>query len=214
MRPIFLLSLTPYPGVIHLPLLTIKTLRPKIDFARYDLIIATSKQVFTALDGIDTTWKERPVLAISQKTAEAAEAAGAAVIDVATGYGDALFALIKERYADKRLLYPRPKVKASDFTDRLRSESIAVDDVVIYETLCDEEALRRAIPEDAILVFTSPSAVQCYRRVQPFHASQQIIAIGSTTAAAFDPGQKILMPKVPSVPHAIELAKSLQGGSG
>jgi uroporphyrinogen-III synthase len=214
MRPIYLLSLTPYPGVTHLPLLTTKTLCPKIDFARYDLIIATSKAVFKALDAIDGSWKKIPVLAISQKTAEAARAAGAVVVDAGEGYGETLYALIKARFAGKRLLYPRAKVKASDFTDRLRSEGVAVDDVVVYETHCDEKTVCQEIPQDAILVFTSPSAVQCYKRVQSFRASQQLIAIGTTTAAAFAPNERVLLPEAPTVRHAIELAKRLQGGSG
>jgi uroporphyrinogen-III synthase len=214
MRPIYLLSLTPYPGVTHLPLLATRTLRPKIDFARYDLIIATSKQVFKALDAIDTGWKQIPVLAVSPKTADAAVAAGAHVVDTGDGYGETLYTLINAKYVDKKLLYPRPKVKASDFTDRLRREGVAVDDVIVYETLCDEKAAECNIPEDAILVFTSPSAVQCYKRVRHFHASQALIAIGSTTAAAFEPEERVHLPKTPTVRHAIELAKSLQEGSG
>jgi uroporphyrinogen-III synthase len=213
-RPIYLLSLTPYAGVTHLPLLVTKTLHPKIDFTRYDFLIATSKQVFKTLDAIDSDWKKLPVVAISQKTADAAVAAGATVVDTGEGYGETLYPLIKAHYAGKRLLYPRPKVKASDFTDRLRSEGVAVDDVVVYETLCNKEALSVAIPEDAILVFTSPSAVQCYRKIRPFHASHALIAIGSTTAAAFEHGQRVLLPKTPTVRDAIELAKSLQEGNG
>ncbi|MDX9967374.1 MAG: uroporphyrinogen-III synthase, partial [Sulfuricurvum sp.] len=58
MRPVFLVSKTPYPGVIHIPVLSIRFLTPPIDFSQYDGIVFTSKQGIEALHNYDVEWKE------------------------------------------------------------------------------------------------------------------------------------------------------------
>ncbi len=112
---IFLFSKTPYPGVNHIPILQTSYLKPFIDFSSYDYIIATSKEVFSALDKIGS-WKDLPVLAISDSTALAGKQHGAETLDISKGYGKDIVDLIKGQYSNLRALYPHAQIiKRSSF---------------------------------------------------------------------------------------------------
>ena len=115
-RPtIYLFSKTSHPDVRHIPILSTEFFQPYIDFGKYDAIVLTSKQAVPALCRIDVSWKTVPLLTIAEKTADEARKAGASVMLSGDGYGDSLAEIIINGFADKRWLYPRPEVVASDF---------------------------------------------------------------------------------------------------
>jgi len=205
--PVYLFSKTPCEGVIHVPLLQTRFLSPKIDFTRYDLLVATSKSVFDALGCMDSAWKKLPLLAVSEATAEAARAAGVEHVEIAGGNGSDVAQRIKALHAHQRILYPCAREVATDFADRLRDEGIAIEKAVVYETVCDASVLPDIIEADAVLVFTSPSAVTCFLSKMDFAAGQRLVAIGETTRKAFPAGAQVLLSERPSVREAVELAK-------
>ena len=204
---IFLFSKTPFLGVNHIPILQVTYLQPSIDFSAYDYIIATSKEVFTALDKIGS-WKHLPVLAISDSTAEAAQEEGAKVLDIAQGYGKGVVRLIHEKYTDLRALHPLAKVVAYDIESALRNSGICFDSFVVYETSCMQDKAIE-LPENAVCIFTSPSSIKCFEKLYEFLPSYKIICIGETTRAALPKGVDAVISEKTSVASCMQRAKSL-----
>ena len=185
MKNIYLFSKTSHPDVTHIPILNTTFLQPDIDFENYDAIVLTSKQAVTALDKISPKWKSIPALTIASKTEEMVRNAGGTLLDRGDGYGDTLDDIIASKYASLRWLYPRPKVVASNFKERVKSRGIDIDDVLVYETSCNNKCSETVLPEDAILIFTSPFTIECFMKFYQFKNSYRVIAIGKTTASAY-----------------------------
>jgi len=135
--------------------------------------------------------------------------AGGVLLDRGDGYGDSLDDIIVKRYADFRWLYPRPLVVASNFKERVKARGIDIDDVVVYETSCNEKCSETVLPEDAILIFTSPFTIACFMRFYQFKNSYRVIAIGKTTASALPESVNYVMPDTPNVDACVSLAMEL-----
>lgn len=204
---IFLFSKTSFPSIQHVPLLDTNYFDITIDFSAYDYIIVTSKEVLRALDRIGE-WKQLPIIAISQATAQYARTKGARVLDVAEGYGENLTALIASRYANLKALHPHAKIVAYDINAQLQKYKICVDSFIVYETYC-AHSLTFILPDDAICIFTSPSSVNCFLKKHTFLATHKIVCIGKTTAKALPENQDFYLAKTTSVESAVQMAKTL-----
>lgn len=209
MRPIYLISKTPYAGVIHIPILTISFLQPSIDFDRYQGLILTSKQALLALNQYTFSWEKFQCICVSEGTAEAARQSGAVNVEAADGYGASIPALLQTKEEKGKWLYVRPKVIASDWIERARNEGFEIDEAIVYETTCNDEARDYAIEKDAVLVFTSPSSIDCFCASYPIHSTYSIVAIGKTTRAAFKNAKEVHVSPQTSVASAIELARKI-----
>ncbi len=204
---IFLFSKTPYPGVNHIPVLQATYLQPSIDFSVYDYIIATSKEVFTALNKIGS-WKDLPVLAISDATAQAAQEEGARVLQTAEGYAESIVTCINEKYAGLKALFPHAKVLAYDIEEDLVRLGIRVDSVVVYETSC-MKVKTTELPEDAVCIFTSPSSISCFQKLYGFLPTYKIVCIGETTRSALPKGVEAVVSEKTSIASCVQRAESL-----
>ena len=206
---IFLFSKTPHPGVTHLPILDTHFFQPEIDFSRYDAIVLTSKQAVAALKKISPSWKSVPVLSVSSKTAEAVRKAGGKLLETGFGYGDSLADIIINKYASYRWLYLRPRVVASYFKESVVKAGVKVDDAIVYETSCNPECRNMELPDNATLIFTSPSAVACFLEFFELKTSYKVVVIGKTTAKALPQQTKYCMPDEATVDAAVLLAQKL-----
>jgi uroporphyrinogen-III synthase len=209
-RPVYLISITPYrdPDIIHLPLLGTQWLKPSIDFLCTDGIIFTSKNGVDALQRIDPAWKHLPVLCVGKATEERAIALGADVLASADGYGDGLYDIIRRHYPEKRWLYARPKVIASDFAASLRHIGVTVNEAIVYETVCRAENIDVSLADDAVLIFTSPSALQCFHSRFDILPTHRIVVIGKTTAKSLS-GYVVHIAPEPTVASCVAVAKQL-----
>jgi len=209
LKNIYLFSKTTHSDVIHVPILNTLFLQPKIDFNNYDAIVLTSKQAVTALEKISSEWKKIPALSIASKTEEMVRESGGLLLERGDGYGDSLDEIIVSKYATYRWLYPRPKVVASNFKERVKARGIAIDDVVVYETSCNDTCKDIHLPDDAILIFTSPFTIACFLEFYTFKSSYEIVAIGKTTAKALPDHVSYVMAERPNVDACVHLAKQL-----
>lgn len=210
-RTVYLVSLTPpdeKDTVIHLPVLTTAYLTPGLSLASYDGIILTSKQGVAALREGFEGWQRLPLLCVGRATQKAAEAAGGRVLACADGYGEGIVSLMDARLRAMRWLYARPAVVASDFAERLRAEGVAVEEAVVYETRCNDDALPTAPEADAVLIFTSPSAVACYERRFVIEEGQSLVAIGTTTLGALG-GRAARVAPEPTLAACVALAHTI-----
>ncbi len=209
MRPIYLISKTPYEGVIHIPILTISFLYPSIDFTQYEGVIFTSKQAVLAIEKYSLDWENLKCICVSEGTAASAANAGAMDIEVGDGYGRSIPSVLNAKKRSGKWLYLRPKVVASEWVDVARNGGFFIDERVVYETTCNEDARGYTIEKDAVLVFTSPSSIECFCASYPILSSYSIVAIGTTTRAAFDNAKEVQISPQPSVASAIELARKI-----
>ena len=209
MRPIYLISKTPYEGVIHIPILTISFLNPPIDFTQYEGIVLTSKQAILALEKYSLDWKSLKCICVSEGTAQAAREAGAEHIEAGDGYGTSIPQVLRTEKRRGKWLYVRPKVIASEWVETARNEGFEVDEAIVYETTCNQDARNYTIAEDAILVFTSPSSIDCFRASYQILPSHSIVAIGKTTKNAFENAKEVLVSPQASVASAVELAQRI-----
>lgn len=205
---IYLFSKTSYPDVNHVPILIPAYLQPLIDFSSYDYIIATSKETITALNKIGD-WKDLPVLAISESTADYVKSQGGKVLDIAQGYGKSIAILVENNYANLKALHPHAKVIAFDIEGVLRKKGIEIDSFVVYETSCSKEE-KVELPSDAICIFTSPSSVKCFMQKYIFLPTYKIVCIGETTASELPKDLTYVLSEKTSVESTILKAKSLQ----
>ncbi len=181
MRPIYLISKTPFEGVIHIP---ISFLNPVIYFAQYEGIILTSKQALLALQYYTFAWENLQCICVSEGTAEAAREAGVVQVEVGNGYGKSIPDVLNSKKRQGKWLYLRPKVIASEWVEHARSKGFEIDEAVVYETTCNKDIDRINITNDAVLIFTSPSSIECFLKHHIFHKTQTVVVIGQTTKNA------------------------------
>ena len=204
---IYLFSKTSYPDVNHVPILTPTYLQPTINFLSYDYIIATSKETITALNKIGN-WKDLPVLAISESTADYVKSQGGKVLDIADGYGKSIVTLVEKKYSNLKVLHPHAKVIAFDIEGVLRKKNIKIDSFVVYKTSCSKEE-KVELPSDAICIFTSPSSVNCFLQKYTFLPTYKIVCIGETTASELPKDLVYVLSEKTSVESTILKANSL-----
>lgn len=210
MRPIYLISKTSHDnaaGVIHIPILSIHLLTPIIDFSRYDGLIITSKEGASALGNYTVPWQKLDILCVGEATAQVVNTMGGYNITVARGYGDSILEILENQ--DNRWLYVRPRAIASSWPQKARLMGKKIDEVVIYETTCNESIKAVEIACDGILIFTSPSGIECFLKRYSFASTHTIVTIGTTTQKALPQGVASVLSDETSVESCIQSARKL-----
>lgn len=207
MRPIYLVSKTPYEGVIHLPVLAISFLTPTINFSDYDGIIITSKQGAQALSAYTIDWNTLRVICVGEATAGAMKQLGAKHLEIADGYGETIFNVLRQYQGT--WLYCRPKIIASSWPKRARESGMIIDEVVIYETLCNQEMKPSEIADSSVLIFTSPSSIECFRQHYDILPTHKIVAIGKTTQNALPSGVQSTLSETTTIEACVKRAREL-----
>lgn len=214
-RPIYLFSLSSHPDAIHINSLDITFFKPEIDFSKYDYLIITSKQASKALQQYDKKeYVDKPALCVSKQSAKSYEVLGGQILAVGKGYGDNLGEYINSFAKETRWLYLRAKTVASDFTVTSRQKGYLIDEAVVYESSCSSEIYSVSPKENAIVIFTSPSSLQCFLQTHILSADMSVIVIGKTTAKALPKGVKYYISDKTTIQSCMELAYSLRNKEG
>jgi len=125
-RLIYLLSPLKKEGTISLPMISFEVVAKEIDFSSCDTLLFTSKQAVVSANTIDESWREYPCIAIGGATKRKIEELGGTVIfHPKEFYGEVLAKDILKRFANKKLLYLRPKVVSFDSKAYLEKNGIA-----------------------------------------------------------------------------------------
>jgi uroporphyrinogen-III synthase len=206
MRPIYLFSISSHPDAISINSLDITFLQPEIDFSSYDYLIITSKQSVKALEYYPKeAYIHLPALCISQQSAKSFEALGGRVLSVGKGYGDTLVDSIKHYEKEVKWLYLRAKIVASDFVEVCQQDGHKIDEVIVYKSQCSQAIQEVQVSKDAILIFTSPSSVECFLKTHTLYASQKIVVIGKTTAKALPNHLTCTVAQTPTILSCFEV---------
>ncbi len=206
--PIYLFSISSHPDATSVNSLDIKFLKPQIDFAKYDYLIITSKQVSNVLKQYkNKCYIDKRALCISSQSAKSYEELGGTILDIGGGYGDNLVEKIKKYPKSTKWLYLRAKEVASNFVQLSKNLGYSIDEITVYESSCSKEIQNIEIEDDATLIFTSPSSVKCFMLNNMFSVNHRIIVIGSTTAKALPIGLNFQKSKLTTIQSCLNLVK-------
>ncbi len=207
--PVYLLTEQKVDGVLNYPVIKINFLSPSFSFKNIDFLLFTSKNGVRAVDILTDEWKKHPSFAIGRATAKEIEKLGGRVEYIAKkAYGDEFAKEINAKYKNKTFLFFRAKTLVSDIQNEFVNNSLK--QVIVYETLCNKP--RHKLKKPAIIIFTSPSTVKCYKKINDFQDIYPI-AIGEKTKRELIKSiSKIYMPSTPLIEECVLLAKSLKIG--
>ena len=209
-RPIYLFSISSHPDAINVNSLHVDFLKADIEFSKYDYLIITSKQASQALKQYeDEAYMSKPALCISKQTALSYEEIGGKVLDIGSGYGDDLVSKIKEYSKETKWLYLRAKVVASDFVEICKGDGYDIEESIVYSSDCSKEILHVDIKEKAVLIFTSPSSLNCFLKTHTIDSTTDVIVIGKSTASSLPNGIKYKISENTSIESCMKLACTL-----
>ena len=209
-RFIYLLSPTPKEGTISLPLIRFSITVNSIDFSKSNTLLFTSKQAVITANNIDENWKKYPCIAIGPATKKQIETLGGKVIYYPKEfYGESLSTDIAHFFADKKLLYLRPKEISFDSKGFLEKEGITLEEQIIYETSCIAYEKEQCPVKNAIIIFTSPSTIHCFLKNFIWDESYMAVVIGKATKVHLPQNANFVVAEEPSIFACIKKAQTI-----
>ncbi len=209
MGGIYLLNDNNYEDIINLPMIKINFFSKKIDLDSFDAIIFTSKNGVKAIDRIDRAWRKKEIYSIGQGTSREIKKYSANLAYTAkNSYGDLFAGEIKEKLEGKKVLFLRAKIVTSKLNKILIDEGIDLEEEIVYETTCREYHADDKPSKDSIIIFTSPSTVDCFLKNFDWDRSYTAISIGKVTAKFVPFYVKNIVSVNQTILDCIKLAKS------
>lgn len=197
----------------NLPMIETVTTPKEIDFSLYDALIFTSGNAITSLDSFDSSWKKIPVYTIAAQSAKTAKELGANVRFVGKKkHGDEFAYELVDELRGKKALYIRGSKTVSSITEILNSAGVECDEEIVYESRCIKYDKEIKLPKNSIIIFSSPSTIECFLKNVKWQDSFKAISIGNTTLKHFPPEIKAVVSDNTSIEacvrKAIEISKA------
>jgi uroporphyrinogen-III synthase len=209
-KNIYILSNTKVDGAQNLQLIKTETIAPTIDITNFDALIFTSKNGIEHLDIQNDQWKQIPSYAISEKTANVITTKGGNLVFTGEkGHGDQFATELIEKLQGKKVAFVGAKNVVSNLVEILKENKIDCIHLAIYETKCVEYKKRKVLPKDSIIIFSSPSTIECFFKTIDWDESFQAISIGNTTAKYFPDFITPIISNNTSLESCVEKALSL-----
>lgn len=204
---IYIVGSTPHKDAKQIKIIKIVLKELNIDCSKYEALVLTSKNAVASLEKSKISWQHLPCYVIGKGTKEAVLNAGGKIAHMAKeAYGETLAKEVAPLLKGKKTLLVRPKEVVTDVSGYLKKHGVLVDDFVGYETCCNFNE-NTTLPKDgSILIFTSPSAVECFFKNIKWNESWRVISIGRKTAQVLPKNVPHLMPKYQSVDECVKLA--------
>jgi len=205
---IYLLSVLPREETIHLPMIDFSLLERELDLDKYDTLMFTSKQAVKSAEMLDPGWKKIPCLAIGSATANQIESLGGKVLyQPKKFYGKTLSQDMIMLFKERKILYLRPKVVSFDAKTFLSKAGMDIQEKIIYETSCISYSDKDKPLMNAIIIFTSPSTIQCFLKNFVWEKSYTAVVIGEATKEYLPKNARVEVADRPLIDACIEKAK-------
>ena len=206
---IYLCSPKVYEDTISLPMIKFNRVKDSLDLSNFDTLIFTSKQAVVFTDEISQNWQDKEILAVGPATAKKAKELGAKSIYFPKKfYGETLAQDIIDKFKDKKILYIRPKVVSFDSRAFLQKSGIDIKEEIIYETLCVEYT-NIDLEQNSIIIFTSPSTIECFFKNFKWDSSFKAVVIGKSTLKNLPQNIDAFVAKEPTISACVQKAKEL-----
>lgn len=186
-KNIYILSDKSIKYAKNIPLLNILPINRNINLDQYGALIFTSKNGVKSLDNINKEWKQIPSYAISTQTAKEIKNLGGNLVFIGKKkHGDEFaLELVELLTKYKKVAYIGAKKIVSKFIDILSENNIICDHLPVYETVCVEYKEKINLPDNSIIIFSSPSTIECFFKNVYWKDSFKAISIGKTTKNYF-----------------------------
>lgn len=210
MREIFVLSEKVFAGAKNLPVIRFDYYDKEVTLSGYDAILFSSKNGVLALDAINGCWKAKEIYSIGSGTSQAIrELGGEIAYEAKSSYGDRFAEEILPLLEGKKALFVRPKVVTSHLGEILRQGGIDLDEEILYETKCNDCSRLTPPPEGAVIIFSSPSTIDCFFRCFSWQSSYRAVVIGEKTASRMPKEIDFQISQRQTIPACIETAQTL-----
>lgn len=169
-----------------LPVIETQMIEGEIDLSSYDALVFSSKNGVKYIDRLATEWKKIPAYAISAQTAKMIKNLGGKVAFVGKEkHGDEFAYELLTLLAGKKTAYIGAQNIVSDFIRILKENGIECDHIPVYRTVCREYEKKITLPKGSVIIFSSPSTIECFFKNVEWDESFTAISIGKTTAKYF-----------------------------
>lgn len=210
MGNIYILNDRSMPGVENIPLLGLEYIPQNIDFGLYDALVMTSKSAGYALDFFTHEWKNVPTYVIAPKTAQEIQNLGGKVAFIGnSGHGDEFAQELIPLLKGKKVLFAKAEKTLSGLTQTLLKNGIDISENTVYKTKCNELQTSFTLAKNSVIVFSSPSTIECFFKYFTWDKSFQAVVIGKTTAKYLPLGIEFVISKETSLESCIACAKEL-----
>ncbi len=126
-----------------------------------------------------------------------------------TFYGKTLSQDIITLFKDRKILYLRPKVVSFDAKTFLSKAGIDIQEKIIYETSCISYSKKDKPLKNAIIIFTSPSTIQCFLKNFEWEESYTAVVIGEATKAYLPKNARVEVADTPLIDACIIKAREI-----
>ena len=185
-KKIYILSNKKIDNTINLPVMDIKFIKQNIPFEKYDALIFTSKYAVKSIDLNSSKWKQLPSFAIAPQTAKVIkELNGKLKFTGQTSHGNDFALELITPLKGKKVLYLRGEKAVSSLPNILNENGITCDEKIIYKSICKNFTIKQSLPKNSIIIFSSPTTVECFFNNFNWDDSFKAIAFGKKTASYF-----------------------------
>ncbi|MGM0518246.1 MAG: uroporphyrinogen-III synthase [Campylobacterota bacterium] len=208
-RNIYLTNSLKFDNTINLDVFKIAYLEVKnLNLDKYDALIFTSKNAIYSLDKLTSNWKNKDSYVIASKTADTLEQLGGKLKFVGqSGHGNEFAYELLHKLKNKKALYIKAKKTVSSLLEILKENGIDVDSIITYETVCKKSSIN--IEDNSIIIFTSPSSVECFFKNYNWNDTCKAVVIGKTTAKYLPKYIEYFISEETSVQECVKLAFKL-----
>lgn len=195
----------------NLPMIQTISLNLNIDITQYDALIFTSKNGVKHCDALfQNAWKKIPSYAISKDTAkQIKDLKGKLAFTGKEKHGDEFAYEIIDHLKGKKAAYLGAQSIVSNFIEILHNNNIECDHIPIYKTVCRDYDKKLILPSRSIIIFSSPSTIECFFKNVEWDQSFTAISIGRTTAKYFPSFVNPVIADTPSLKSCVCKALSI-----
>ncbi|RXJ66772.1 uroporphyrinogen-III synthase [Halarcobacter ebronensis] len=180
-KNIYILSNKHIKYAKNIPVIKTKLIVEELDLSTYNALIFTSPRGVKYLDSINKQWKKIPSYAISTETAKEIKNLGGKLAFIGKEKNSYGFAMeIKNELLGKNAAYIGAKEVLCNLENFIECKYIP-----IYETLSESLKGEINLPDNSIIIFSSPSTIKYFFKNIQWKNSFKAISIGSTTAKYF-----------------------------
>lgn len=182
-----------------------------IELDGYEAIIFTSKNGVIHLNSITKDWKNIPSYSISTQTAKEIKNLGGNLKFIGKEKHGNEFALelVEHLSKCKKVAYIGAKDIVSNLIDILKENNINCDHIPVYKTICVEYEQKIDLPDDSIIIFSSPSTINCFFKNVNWKDSFKAISIGKTTEKYFPKNIKPIISDNTTLQSCVQTAINL-----
>ncbi len=210
MGMIYLLNDKKFDGVLNLPVIKIDFFDKKIDLSKYEALIFSSKNGVLGIDRLNKKWKCIPSYSIGSGTSKIITSLGGNLAYSAkNSYGDEFAKEIKELLHNKKTLFLRAKKITSNLNKILINSGVNLDEEIVYETICNDCKNLKKPPKNSIIIFSSPSTIECFFKCFKWDKSYKAVVIGKNTASFMPKDINYILSNEQNIPSCIKTAKTL-----